>query len=73
MNYIYATSEATSTLVENIKPIMDSITNAVSVGDVVAVVGAGLGFALGFTLMWFGIRKVGGMALGAVKSGKIRI
>lgn len=61
----------TAGLAEQLAPIMESITGAVSMGDIIAVVGVALGFGLTFFLGWFGIRKVSRMALGAIKSGKI--
>lgn len=70
MNTVLAT-EATAGLAEQLAPIMESITGAVSVGDIIGVVGVALGFGLTFFLAWFGIRKVSRMALGAIKSGKI--
>ena len=71
-NILALTGETTANLTETLQPIMDSITGAVSVGDIVGVVGVALGFGLTFFLGWFGIRKVSNMALGAIKSGKVR-
>lgn len=70
--YTILATETTANLTETLKPIMDSITGAVSAGDIVSVVGVALGFGLTFFLAWFGIRKVSNMALGAIKSGKVR-
>lgn len=69
--YTVLATEAAN-LAETLQPIMTSITGAVTVGDIVEVVGVALGFGLTFFLGWFGIRKVSRMALGAIKSGKIK-
>lgn len=69
--YTVLATEATAGLAEQLAPIMESITGAVSMGDIISVVGVALGFGLTFFLGWFGIRKVSRMALGAIKSGKI--
>ena len=39
------------------KPVLDAITAQISVGTVVAVVGATIAASVGFVFMWWGVRK----------------
>lgn len=56
---------------ETVKPIMTSISGAVSASDIVSLVGQAVTFGIPFFLAWMGIRKIVKIATGAVKSGKI--
>ena len=58
-------------LVQSLAPLTEQITNAVQLSDIVGLFGAGLAFALPFALLWMGIRKIKGMAVGAITKGKI--
>lgn len=69
--YTILASEAGTGLTNTLKPIMDNITSAVSVGDIVGMLGTAVAFGLPFFLGWMGIRKIVKIATSAVKSGKI--
>lgn len=69
--YTILASEAGAGLTNTLKPIMDNITSAVSVGDIVGMLGTAVAFGLPFFLGWMGIRKIVKIATSAVKSGKI--
>lgn len=69
--YTVLASETVANVADTVKPIMTSISGAVSAGDIVALVGQAVTFGIPFFLAWMGIRKIVKIATGAVKSGKI--
>lgn len=70
MYTVLATETATS-LTDTLKPIMDQISSAVSVGDIVGMLGVAVAFGIPFFLGWMGIRKIVKIATSAVSKGKI--
>jgi len=69
--YTVLANETVANVAETVKPIMTSISGAVSASDIVSLVGQAVTFGIPFFLAWMGIRKIVKIATGAVKSGKI--
>lgn len=69
--YTVLAAETAETLTNTVKPIMDSISGAVSANDIVSLVGIAVAFGIPFFLAWMGIRKITKIATSAIKSGKI--
>lgn len=69
--YTVLANETVANVADVVKPIMTSISEAVSASDIVALVGQAVAFGVPFFLAWMGIRKIVKIATGAVKSGKI--
>ena len=64
--------EQTSGLIsiETLAPIFESITEQISVGNVVSVVAAIVGLCIGFVFMWWAGRKGSKMLMKSFKNGK---
>lgn len=52
--------------------ILTTIQEQISVSTIVEVLGVAVGASVGFVFMWWGIRKLVRVIMGAVKSGKLR-
>lgn len=55
------------------KSLMDSATSTLNIGNIVAIVGAGIGAVIGLFLAWWGARKLVRMLMGAFKKGKVSL
>lgn len=53
--------------------VINAITSVFNESAVVGVLTAGVGVAIGAVLLWWSTRKVAGMAMKAIKRGKLRI
>ena len=53
--------------------VVTTVTAGVTVGNIAALIAIALGVGFGFVLLWFGMRKVMKIFLGALKSGKLKI
>lgn len=53
------------------EPIVDAITSAFSVSQIVAILGGAIGAAVVFCILWFGIKKVLKIVMGAINGGKL--
>lgn len=64
---------ATAITTADFQSIIDALTAQISVSTVVTVVAAGMGAAVGFVFMWWGVRKLVRMIMSAVKKGKASV
>lgn len=55
------------------KSLMETAAGTLNIGNVVAIIGAGIGAVLGLFLAWWGGRKLVRMLVSALKKGKISI
>lgn len=69
--YTVLAAETATGLTDTLKPIMDQISSAVNVGDIVGMLGVAVAFGIPFFLGWMGIRKIVKIATNAVSKGKI--
>ncbi len=54
-------------------PLTEALTTGITVSNVMSVLATGIGAGLTFYLMWFGVRKLLRVFLGAMSKGKIRV
>ena len=64
---------STETVTSALQTLSSTVTGAVSLGDVVSIIGIVFGAGISFVLFWFGARKIFNGVMSAVKRGKIRI
>ena len=64
---------STETVTSALQSLTSTITSAVSLGDIVSIIGVIFGAGIGFVLLWFGARKLFNGVMSAVKTGKIKI
>ena len=62
---------AGANIVEDLKPVTDALTGAISPAQIALVIAGVVGVGMGFVLMWFGIRKGISIFRKAVMKGKI--
>lgn len=55
------------------KSLMDTATQTMNIGNIVAIVGAGIGAVIGLFLAWWGARKLVRMLMTAFKKGKVSV
>lgn len=55
------------------KALMDAATATLNIGNVVAILSAGIGAVLGMFLSWWGARKLVNMLIKVFKKGKISL
>ena len=65
--------EATTVGFTDFKSIFDGLTAQVSVSSVVGVLAAVVGVCVGLVFMWWGIRKVVSMLMGAFRKGRVSV
>lgn len=58
-------------IADTVKPIMTTISNAVSASDIVSLVGQAVAFGIPFFLAWMGLRKIVKISTSAISKGKI--
>ena len=58
---------------EQLTSIMSSLTGVIDVTTIVGFLGAIIGVAAVFVLMWFGIRKGVGAVMGSIRKGKLGV
>lgn len=66
-------ADGTNEAVSAAKSLMESATGTLSIGNIVAIVGAGIGAVIGLFLAWWGARKLVTMLMGAFKKGKVKL
>ena len=54
------------------KSVIDAVTAQISVTSVVEVLAYAVPIAIGLVFMWWGVRKVTAMVMGAFRKGKLR-
>lgn len=55
------------------KSLMDTATSTLNIGNIVAIIGAGIGAVIGLFLAWWGARKLVRMLMNAFKKGKVSL
>lgn len=55
------------------KELMNAATAELNIGNIVAIIGAGIGAVIGLFLAWWGGRKLVKMLVTALKKGKIAV
>lgn len=53
--------------------VITAISNELNVGTVVSVLTAAIPVCIGLVFMWWGVRKVSRMLMGAFKKGRLRL
>lgn len=66
-------ADGTNEAVSAAKSLLDSATGTLNIGNIVAIVGAGIGAVIGLFLAWWGARKLVRMLMGAFKKGKVSL
>lgn len=60
-------------MANTIEPLMTSLTNSITPGQIIAVLASIIGVGMTFVLMWFGARKLVSIFKKAVTKGKISV
>lgn len=55
------------------KNLLSSATGTLNIGNIVAIIGAGIGAAIGLFLAWWGARKLVHMLVNSFKKGKVTV
>lgn len=55
------------------KSLLETAAGSLNIGNVVAIIGAGIGAVVGLFLAWWGARKLVRMLVSALKKGKVAI
>lgn len=66
-------AETDTEAVSAAKALMDAATATLNIGNVVAILSAGIGAVLGMFLSWWGARKLVNMLIKVFKKGKISL
>lgn len=53
--------------------VIEALTTDFTEANIASILAYGVGAAAGFVLFWFGVKKVSGLFIRAMKRGKIRI
>lgn len=67
-----ASSGSTAVTPDAWKSLLDAMTGQISVSTVVGVLASVVGGAIGLVFMWWGVRKMSRVLMGAFKSGKLK-
>ncbi len=73
MFFLLEGETSSSTAIEAIKSLMNSMTSELSASTIVSYLVIGIGASLGLVLLWFGIRKLVRMVMTAFKTGKFKL
>ena len=63
----------TEGLTVTLKPVIDALTGSIAPAYLLGVLASIIGVGMGFVLMWFGVRKLVRIFMGALKNGNIRV
>ena len=63
----------TEGLTVTLKPVIDALTGSIAPADLLGVLASIISVGMGFVLMWFGVRKLVRIFMGALKNGNIRV
>lgn len=66
-------ADGTNEAVSAAKEMMQAATGTLSIGNIVAIIVAGIGAVIGLFLAWWGVRKLMGMLMAAFKKGKVKL
>lgn len=64
---------AGSEAVSAVKTVFTDVTGTINIGNIVSILAIVVGACVGLVLMWFGIRKVIKIIMGAFRKGKISV
>lgn len=53
--------------------VITALQEQISVSTIVGVLAAGAGLAVGFVFMWWGVRKLIGVIMNAVRKGRVNV
>lgn len=59
--------------VSAVQTVFSNVTGTINISNVVSILGIVVGACVGLVLMWFGIRKVIKIIMGAFRKGKISV
>jgi len=59
--------------VSAVQSVFNDVTGTINIGNVVSILAIVVGACVGLVLMWFGIRKVIRIIMGAFRKGKISV
>lgn len=68
---ITAHAEGSSEAVSAAQSVMDTATATLNIGNIVAIIGAGIGAVIGLFLAWWGARKLVRMLKNAFTKGNV--
>ena len=68
---ITARAEGVTEAVSAAKAVMDTATGTLNIGNIVAIIGAGIGAVIGLFLAWWGARKLVRMLKNAFTKGNV--
>lgn len=66
-------AEGSGEAVSAAKALMNDATAEMNIGNIVAIIGAGIGAVIGLFLAWWGARKLVSMLMNAFKKGKVKL
>lgn len=66
-------AEAAVDISTQLEPIMTKISNVVTTGDIVNILGTAVAFGVPFFLVYMGARKLVRVATSAIQKGSIRV
>lgn len=64
---------AGSEAVSAVQSVFTDVTGTINIGNIVSILAIVVGACVGLVLMWFGIRKVIKIIMGAFRKGKISV
>lgn len=68
-----ATGGTGSEAVNAVQSVFTDVTGTINIGNIVSILAIVVGACVGLVLMWFGIRKVIKIIMGAFRKGKISV
>lgn len=72
MNHFLAVATAESAISwSDLSSVLSAITGQISVTTVIAVVAGAIGAAVGLVFMWWGVRKLIRVLMGAFRNGRL--
>lgn len=66
-------AEGDAEAVSAAKNLLSTATGTLNIGNIVAIIGAGIGAAIGLFLAWWGARKLVHMLVNSFKKGKVTV
>lgn len=66
-------AETDAEAVSAAKNLLSTATGTLNIGNIVAIIGAGIGAAIGLFLAWWGARKLVHMLVNSFKKGKVTV
>lgn len=71
MNLMAIATETGAISWSDLSSVLSAITGQISVTTVIAVVAGAIGAAIGLVFMWWGVRKLIRVLMGAFRNGKL--